>query len=174
MPISPKPWPTSIAPPLTPSRPAASSSSKPYTMYGPAIVSLVFSSPGNLEPYILYRVRSARRVPGWKLHSSRGGPGDRHLSPVRILVFRCRRQTTKGDGLSHRVARRGHTRAPQGRRGKKPRPPAGVDRLKPVPPMHANDWPVVGQALSPANCIICHLLTVAARIGGEGPIRAAA
>jgi hypothetical protein len=26
-------------------------------------------------------------------------------------------------------------------------PQAGVDRLKPVPPMHANDLPVVGQAL---------------------------
>ena len=32
------------------------------------------------------------------------------------------------------------------------RPQAGVDRLKPVPPMHANDLPVVGQALPPANC----------------------
>jgi hypothetical protein len=30
-------------------------------------------------------------------------------------------------------------------------PQAGVDRLKPVPPMRANDLPVVGQALSPAN-----------------------
>ena len=29
------------------------------------------------------------------------------------------------------------------------RPQAGVDRLKPVPPMHAHDLPVVGQALSP-------------------------
>jgi hypothetical protein len=38
------------------------------------------------------------------------------------------------------------------------RPPAGVDRLKPVPPRHANDLPVVGQALSPANCILSHLL----------------
>src|ERR1035441_9857628 len=28
------------------------------------------------------------------------------------------------------------------------RPQAGVDRLKPVPPMHPNDLPVVGQALS--------------------------
>src|ERR1039457_6067368 len=28
------------------------------------------------------------------------------------------------------------------------RPQAGVDRLKPVPPMHANDLPVVGQAFS--------------------------
>jgi hypothetical protein len=35
----------------------------------------------------------------------------------------------------------------------KMRPQAGVDRLKPVPPMHANDLPVVGQALSPANRI---------------------
>ena len=31
------------------------------------------------------------------------------------------------------------------------RPQAGVDRLKPVPPIHANDSPVVGQALSPAG-----------------------
>jgi hypothetical protein len=37
------------------------------------------------------------------------------------------------------------------------RPQAGVDRLKPVPPMHANDLPVVGQALSPANRIISRL-----------------
>src|ERR1039457_6548018 len=33
---------------------------------------------------------------------------------------------------------------------------AGADRLKPVPPMHANDLPVVGQALSPANRIKWH------------------
>jgi hypothetical protein len=39
------------------------------------------------------------------------------------------------------------------------RPQAGVGKLKPVPPMHANDLPVVGQALSPANCIISHLLS---------------
>src|ERR1039458_4654676 len=38
------------------------------------------------------------------------------------------------------------------------RPQAAVDRLKPVPPMHANDLPVVGQALSPANRIISQLL----------------
>src|ERR1017187_7242718 len=52
------------------------------------------------------------------------------------------------------------------------RPRAGVDRLKPVPPMHANDLLVVGQALSRAlsraNRIISQLLTVAARIGIAG------
>ena len=40
------------------------------------------------------------------------------------------------------------------------RPQAGVDRLKPVPPMHPNDLPVVGQALSPANRIISQLLSL--------------
>src|ERR1035438_8304461 len=54
---------------------------------------------------------------------------------------------------------------PSLRCGEEMRPQAGVDRLKPVPPMHANDLPVVGQALSPANRIISHLLTVGALIG---------
>jgi hypothetical protein len=34
--------------------------------------------------------------------------------------------------------------------------------------MHANDLPVVGQALPPANRIISHLLTVAAPNGAAG------
>jgi hypothetical protein len=42
------------------------------------------------------------------------------------------------------------------------RPQSGVDRLKPVPPLHANDWPEVGQALAPANRIFSPLLAVAA------------
>jgi hypothetical protein len=42
------------------------------------------------------------------------------------------------------------------------RPQAGGDRLKPVPPMHGNDLPLVG--LSPANRIISQLLTVGALI----------
>src|ERR1035441_2589063 len=44
------------------------------------------------------------------------------------------------------------------------RPQAGVDRLKPVPPMHANDLPLVAQAVSPAYRIFSRLLTVAAPI----------
>src|ERR1022692_1472693 len=40
------------------------------------------------------------------------------------------------------------------------RPQAGVDRLKPVPPMRANDLPLVAQAVSPASCIFSQLLTV--------------
>src|ERR1035441_9549822 len=32
------------------------------------------------------------------------------------------------------------------------RPQAGVGRLKPAPPLHADDLPKVAQALSPANC----------------------
>ena len=31
------------------------------------------------------------------------------------------------------------------------RPQAGVGKLKHAPPLHANDLPLVGQALSPAN-----------------------
>src|SRR5450759_1629473 len=38
------------------------------------------------------------------------------------------------------------------------RPQAGVDRLKPVPPMQANDLPLVAQAVSPANYILSQLL----------------
>src|ERR1035438_3822319 len=53
------------------------------------------------------------------------------------------------------------------------RPQAGVDRLKPVPPMHANDLPVVGQALSFANRTISHVLTVAALIGAVAAHRVA-
>ena len=33
------------------------------------------------------------------------------------------------------------------------RPQSGVDRLKPVPPLHANDWPEVGQP--PGVDMIC-------------------
>src|ERR1035438_4101883 len=40
------------------------------------------------------------------------------------------------------------------------RPQAGVDRLKPVPPMHANYLPLVAQAVSPANRTISHLLSL--------------
>jgi hypothetical protein len=58
-------------------------------------------------------------------------------------------------------------RAPSVRRREKMRPQAGVDRLKPVPPMHANDLPVVGQALSPANCISSQLLSE--RVTPRGP-----
>src|ERR1017187_1262666 len=46
------------------------------------------------------------------------------------------------------------------------RPQAGVDRLKPVPPMHANDLPLVAQAVSPAYRIFSQLLTVAPLTGG--------
>src|ERR1035441_10004800 len=38
------------------------------------------------------------------------------------------------------------------------RPQAGVDRLKPVPPMHPNDLPLVAQAVSPAYRIVSQLL----------------
>jgi|ERR1035441_8989869 GNAT superfamily N-acetyltransferase len=51
------------------------------------------------------------------------------------------------------------------------RPQAGVDRLKPVPPMHANGLPVVGQALSPANRIFSHFLTAGSVSRGEAPER---
>jgi hypothetical protein len=38
------------------------------------------------------------------------------------------------------------------------RPQVGVDRLKPVPPMQANDLPLVAQAVSPAYRIFSQLL----------------
>src|SRR5450759_3829664 len=41
---------------------------------------------------------------------------------------------------------------------KKMRPQAGVGRLKPAPPMQANDLPLVAQALPPTNYIFSHLL----------------
>ena len=49
------------------------------------------------------------------------------------------------------------------------RPQAGVDRLKPVPPMRANDLPMVGQALSPANRIISQLLREGFRVWAATP-----
>jgi hypothetical protein len=36
--------------------------------------------------------------------------------------------------------------------------PRGDPRLKPAPPMQANDLPVVAQAVSPANYILLQLL----------------
>jgi hypothetical protein len=45
------------------------------------------------------------------------------------------------------------------------RPQAGVGKLKHAPPMQANDLPLVAQAVSPANHIFSHHLTVAARTG---------
>jgi hypothetical protein len=50
------------------------------------------------------------------------------------------------------------------------RPQAGVDRLKPVPPMHANDLPVVAQAVSPAYGIFSQLLTLGAQIGAANGV----
>ncbi len=37
------------------------------------------------------------------------------------------------------------------------RPPAGVDRLKPAPPLQANYVPLVAQAVSPASYFISQL-----------------
>ena len=54
------------------------------------------------------------------------------------------------------------------------RPQASVDRLKPVPPMQANDLPVVGQALSPAPPILSHLLMLAPLIAAIQLLVAAA
>ena len=51
------------------------------------------------------------------------------------------------------------------RRCEEMRPQAGVGRLKPAPPMQANDLPVVAQAVSPAYRISSHLLTLPASPG---------
>ena len=45
------------------------------------------------------------------------------------------------------------------------RPQAGVGKLKLSPPLQANDFLVVAQAVSPANRIILQLLTVGALSG---------
>src|ERR1035441_9469941 len=50
------------------------------------------------------------------------------------------------------------------------RPQAGVDRLKPVPPMHANDLPLVAQAVSPAYRILSQLLSERAFVRTESPL----
>ena len=42
---------------------------------------------------------------------------------------------------------------PSLRSSEKMRPQAGVGRLKPAPPLRANDLPLVAQAVSPANRI---------------------
>src|ERR1022692_5106048 len=47
------------------------------------------------------------------------------------------------------------------------RPQAGVGKLKHAPPMRANDLPLVAQAVSPANHICSHLLTLGAFMSTE-------
>jgi len=69
---------------------------------------------------------------------------------LRLSQWKLQDYTAKLAATPHEI----HHTARQSRDREKVRknaPQAGVDRLKPVPPMRANDLPVVGQALSPAN-----------------------